>query len=52
MDIVLFGATGMIGSRIAAEAAARGHRVTAVSRSGGQPPTVGADTGDVSPAAA
>ncbi|MBS2537032.1 NAD(P)H-binding protein [Catenulispora sp. NF23] len=53
MDIVLFGATGMIGSRIAAEAAARGHNVTAVSRSGGQPdgqdarvaPAVG-DAGD------
>ena len=37
MEIVLFGATGMVGSRIAAEAAARGHNVTAVSRSGGQP---------------
>ncbi|GAA1984176.1 NAD(P)-dependent oxidoreductase [Catenulispora subtropica] len=37
MKIVLFGATGMIGSRIAAEAAARGHSVTAVSRSGARP---------------
>jgi putative NADH-flavin reductase len=41
MDIVLFGATGMVGSRIAAEAAARGHRVTAVSRSGERPTTPG-----------
>ena len=48
MKIVLFGATGMVGSRIAAEAAARGHDVTAVSRSGAQPDT----TGDVTPAAA
>ncbi|MER8186934.1 NAD(P)H-binding protein [Kitasatospora sp. NPDC094015] len=37
MKIVLFGATGMIGSRIAAEAAARGHHVTAASRSGRAP---------------
>ncbi|MFF2504227.1 NAD(P)-dependent oxidoreductase [Streptomyces sp. NPDC058067] len=37
MKIVLFGATGMVGSRIAAEAVSRGHRVTAVSRSGGSP---------------
>jgi hypothetical protein len=48
MKIVLFGATGMVGSRIAAEAAARGHDVTAVSRSGAQPDT----TGDVTPTAA
>ncbi|AYY58553.1 NAD(P)-dependent oxidoreductase [Burkholderia multivorans] len=32
LNIALFGATGMIGSRIAAEAARRGHRVTALSR--------------------
>ncbi|MGV2287340.1 NAD(P)H-binding protein [Trinickia sp. YCB016] len=32
LKIALFGATGMIGSRIAAEAAARGHQVTALSR--------------------
>ncbi|WP_055492210.1 NAD(P)-dependent oxidoreductase [Streptomyces sp. TP-A0356] len=37
MRIVLFGATGMVGSRIAAEAARRGHQVTAVSRSGRSP---------------
>ncbi|KHK54999.1 3-beta hydroxysteroid dehydrogenase [Burkholderia sp. A9] len=32
LNIALFGATGMIGSRIAVEAARRGHRVTALSR--------------------
>ncbi|PRE47837.1 NAD(P)H-binding protein [Burkholderia sp. AU12872] len=35
LNIALFGATGMIGSRIAAEAARRGHRVTALSRNPG-----------------
>lgn len=35
MKIALFGATGMIGSRIAAEATSRGHEVTALSRSAG-----------------
>lgn len=35
MKIALFGATGMVGSRIAAEASARGHEVTALSRSTG-----------------
>ncbi|QGV77892.1 NAD(P)-dependent oxidoreductase [Streptomyces ficellus] len=34
MKITLFGATGMVGRRIAAEAARRGHDVVAVSRSG------------------
>lgn len=34
MKILLFGATGMIGQRIAAELANRGHQVTAVSRKG------------------
>jgi hypothetical protein len=34
MQIAVIGATGMIGSRIVAEAASRGHGVTAVSRSG------------------
>ncbi|MBP2471982.1 putative NADH-flavin reductase [Crossiella equi] len=37
MKIVLFGATGMVGSRIAAEAEDRGHEVLAVSRSGKSP---------------
>lgn len=32
LNIALFGATGMIGSRIAAEAARRGHQVTALVR--------------------
>lgn len=35
MKIALFGATGMVGSRIAAEATARGHEVTTLSRSTG-----------------
>ncbi|MFI6291997.1 NAD(P)-dependent oxidoreductase [Nonomuraea sp. NPDC050790] len=34
MNILLIGASGMIGSRVAAEAAARGHEVTGVTRSG------------------
>lgn len=34
MKILLFGATGMIGQRIAAELTHRGHEVTAVSRKG------------------
>jgi uncharacterized protein len=35
MRIAIYGGTGMIGSRIAAEAARRGHEVTAISRTGG-----------------
>jgi putative NADH-flavin reductase len=35
MKIAVFGATGMVGSRIAHEAEARGHEVTALSRSTG-----------------
>jgi putative NADH-flavin reductase len=35
MKIALFGATGMVGTRIAAEATARGHEVTTLSRSTG-----------------
>ena len=38
MKIAIFGATGMIGSQIAAEAARRGHQITAVSRSGSSVP--------------
>ncbi|MFL4474993.1 NAD(P)-dependent oxidoreductase [Paeniglutamicibacter sp. MACA_103] len=34
MKIAVYGATGMVGSQIVAEAAKRGHEVTAVSRSG------------------
>jgi putative NADH-flavin reductase len=37
MNIVVFGATGMVGSRIATEAGRRGHEVVAVSRSGDTP---------------
>ena len=35
MKIALFGATGMVGTRFAAEATARGHEVTGLSRSTG-----------------
>lgn len=34
MKIAVFGASGMVGSRVVAEAAARGHEVLALSRSG------------------
>jgi putative NADH-flavin reductase len=34
MEILVMGATGMIGSRVAAEGARRGHMLTAASRSG------------------
>jgi putative NADH-flavin reductase len=37
MRIAVLGGTGMIGSRIVAEAARRGHQVSAISRSGGDP---------------
>jgi hypothetical protein len=47
VDIVVFGATGMMGSRIVAEAASRGHTVTAVSRSGQAPQGL---NGQVTPA--
>lgn len=36
MRIAVYGATGMIGSRVLAEALARGHEVTGISRSGGE----------------
>ncbi|NKJ47708.1 3-beta hydroxysteroid dehydrogenase [Burkholderia sp. SG-MS1] len=39
LRIGLFGATGMIGSRIAAEAARRGHQVTALARNPARVPT-------------
>jgi len=49
--IVVFGAAGKAGSRIVAEAASRGHRVTAVARNAGSlgdlPDGVSAVTGDV-----
>ena len=44
MNIVVFGATGMIGTRMAAELEQRGHAVTAASRETGadvtDPPSV------------
>ena len=50
MRIAVYGATGMIGSRLVAEALARGHEVTGVSRSGGELPdgarAVRGDAGD------
>ncbi|WP_327430192.1 NAD(P)-dependent oxidoreductase [Streptomyces sp. NBC_01236] len=49
MKLVLFGATGMVGSRIVTEASARGHQVVAVSRSGQSPiPGVTAAAADAS----
>jgi putative NADH-flavin reductase len=49
MKIAVIGATGMIGSRVVAEAASRGHQVTAVSRSGQAPdhPNVLARAADI-----
>jgi uncharacterized protein len=47
MKILLFGASGMIGSRIATEARGRGHTVDGVTRSGAEGTTVG-DAGDAS----
>ncbi|GAA2169077.1 NAD(P)-dependent oxidoreductase [Pedococcus bigeumensis] len=48
LKIALFGASGMVGSRIAAEAVSRGHEVTGYTRRGGQlPPGITAATGDL-----
>ena len=38
MKIAVFGASGMVGSRVAAEAVGRGHEVAGVTRSGGELP--------------
>jgi putative NADH-flavin reductase len=38
MKIAVFGASGMVGSRVAAEAVSRGHEVAGVTRSGGELP--------------
>src|SRR4051794_24361290 len=38
MKIAIYGATGMIGSRVLAESLARGHEVTGITRSGGELP--------------
>jgi putative NADH-flavin reductase len=49
MKIALFGASGMIGSRIASEALSRGHEVTGYTRSGAPlPDGAVAATGDLS----
>ena len=37
MKVAVIGGTGMVGSRIVAEAASRGHKVTAISRKGDAP---------------
>jgi hypothetical protein len=50
MRVAVYGATGMIGSRLVAEALARGHEVTGITRSGGELPAgtraVRGDAGD------
>ena len=52
LRIAVYGATGMIGSRIAAEAVSRGHAVTGISRSGSSDmPGVSGRTGDLADAA-
>jgi putative NADH-flavin reductase len=38
MRIAVYGASGMIGSRVVAEARARGHEVTGITRTGGEQP--------------
>ncbi|ALD64936.1 NAD(P)-dependent oxidoreductase [Glutamicibacter soli] len=51
MKIAVYGATGMVGSQIIAEAATRGHELTAVTRSGKEvdgATAVAADLGDTS----
>jgi putative NADH-flavin reductase len=56
MRIAVYGASGMVGSRVAAEAVRRGHEVTGVTRSGGALPdgvkAVNGDAGDVATAKA
>ncbi|MCM1013940.1 MULTISPECIES: NAD(P)H-binding protein [unclassified Brevibacterium] len=52
MRIALFGASGMVGSRVAAEAAGRGLEVTAITRTGTDVPGVAHNlTGDMADAA-
>ncbi|WP_242890034.1 NAD(P)-dependent oxidoreductase [Actinomadura litoris] len=51
MRILLIGATGMVGSRVAAEARGRGHEVTGVTRSGAEG-TAKAEAGDAAAVAA
>lgn len=38
MKIAIYGASGMVGSRVAAEAVSRGHEVIGITRSGGEQP--------------
>lgn len=53
MKIAVFGASGMVGSRVAAEAVSRGHEVAGVTRSGGElPDGVSAVQGSANDAAA
>ncbi|MFJ2618665.1 NAD(P)-dependent oxidoreductase [Glutamicibacter sp. NPDC087344] len=52
MKIAVYGATGMVGSQIIAEAAARGHELTAVSRSGKEVEGTTAFTAELSDTAA
>ena len=51
MQIAVYGATGMVGSEITAEALRRGHQVTAVSRSGTALEGTAARTADLGDAA-
>jgi uncharacterized protein len=52
MKIAVYGATGMIGSRVVAEALSRGHEVTGITRSGADLPAgVVAEQGDAGDAA-
>lgn len=52
MDIVAYGGTGMVGSRVVGEAVRRGHTVRAVSRSGREVEGATAITGDLGDTAA
>lgn len=47
MKIAVYGATGMVGSRIVSEALSRGHQITAVSRSGQQVEGANARAADI-----
>ena len=52
MKIAVYGASGMVGSRVAAEAVERGHEVIGITRSGGElPDGVRALRGDAGDAA-